>query len=78
MLDAAGLDARSPAPYDLLVTRDWMLLVPRSRECFHAISINALGFAGSFFVRTESDLRLLRDEGPMAALASVACTPGEG
>ena len=72
MLETVCLNPRQPAPYNLLVTRDWMLLVPRARECFAAISINGLGFAGSFFVKSESDLGLLRETGPLAALASVA------
>jgi len=71
MLEAVGLNPRNPTPYNLLVTRHWMLLVPRARECFAAISINGLGFAGSLFVKTESDLALLRETGPLKALASV-------
>lgn len=60
------------APYNLLVTREWMLLVPRSRERFEAISINALGFAGSIFVKTADELARVRKASPMAVLAAVA------
>lgn len=67
---AAGLAAREP--YNLLVTRRWMLLVPRVAERFEAISINALGFAGSFFVRDPAQLARLARAGPMRALCSVA------
>jgi len=63
---------RQSAPYNLLMTREWMWLVPRSRECFDSISINALGFAGSLFVRDERQLDALRRAGPMTALRSVA------
>ena len=59
-------------PYCLLVTRDWMLLVPRSREHFEDISINSLAFAGSFFVRNEQQLDRLKTFGVMNALRSVA------
>src|SRR5205809_495245 len=31
------------APYNLLVRRGWMLVVPRSRACFESIPVNALG-----------------------------------
>jgi ATP adenylyltransferase len=60
------------APYNLLVTREWMLLVPRSREHFEGISINALGYAGSFFVKNASELARIRETGPMAVLGAVA------
>ena len=59
-------------PYCLLVTRDWMLLVPRSREFFEDISLNSLAFAGSFFVRNEQQLDRLKSFGPMNALRRVA------
>jgi sulfate adenylyltransferase (ADP) / ATP adenylyltransferase len=66
------LAARWPgAPYNLLATRRWMLVVPRSLECYGTISINALGFAGSLFVRTRAELELVRRAGPMKVLAAV-------
>ena len=62
---------RQSGPYCLLVTRQWMLLGPRSREHFEDISLNALAFAGSFYVANEQQLQRLRDAGPMNALRSV-------
>jgi ATP adenylyltransferase len=49
-----------------------MLLVPRSREHFEGISINALGCAGSFFVKNAGELARVREKGPMAVLRAVA------
>jgi sulfate adenylyltransferase (ADP) / ATP adenylyltransferase len=79
MLSGAGMtappltgSARQSLPYCLLVTRDWMLLVPRSREFFDDISFNSLAFAGSFFVRNEQQLERLRTTGPLNALAAVS------
>jgi ATP adenylyltransferase len=63
---------RQSCPYCLLVTRQWMLLVPRSREFFEGISINSLGFAGALLVRNESQLHILTQRGPMSALKEVA------
>lgn len=60
------------APYNLLLTREWMLLVPRLHECFESISINALGFAGALLVRTEQELKHVRQVGPLAVLQQVA------
>ena len=58
-------------PYNLLLTRRWMLVVPRSREDWRGMSINALGFAGSLLVRTSSELDQLQEVGPLAVLKSV-------
>ncbi len=59
-------------PYNLLVTREWMLLVPRLRECFDSISVNSLGFAGALLVRNERQMNVLKKHGPMTLLKSVA------
>lgn len=68
-LDAAA----SPMPaYNLLANREWLLLVPRSREDFEGISVNALGFATSLFVRHPGELSRIREIGPLAVLRAVA------
>lgn len=74
--DVLGCAANTP--YNLLATRQWMLLVPR--RCEHwapspgarGISVNALGFAGSLLVRNQEQLRLVRQRGPMEILRQVA------
>jgi len=76
LLSAVGLQARSgnrqSGAYNLLVTQKWMLLVPRSQDSFESISVNALGFAGNLLVRTEEQLKTLRDYGPLTVLSKVA------
>jgi ATP adenylyltransferase len=62
---------RQSAPYNLLVTRDWMLLVPRSRDAFEGVSINSLAYAGALFVREPHQLEAVRKVGPMAVLTQV-------
>lgn len=66
----AGIDERTP--YNLLVTDRTMLVVPRTRERFESISINALGFAGSILVKTHQELARVREIGPMAILRAVS------
>jgi ATP adenylyltransferase len=68
----AGL--RHPQPYSFLVTHEWMLVVPRSRDRYEDISINSLAFAGSFFVRDARHAHTIAAAGPMAVLKSV-CLP---
>lgn len=58
-------------PYNLLVTRRWMLLVPRSRELWRRISVNALGFAGSLLVHDRAELESVISAGPLSILRSV-------
>jgi ATP adenylyltransferase len=61
-----------PQPYNLLVTHEWMLVVPRARDRFEGVSINALAFAGSFFVRDAAHAHILAQSRPMSVLRSVA------
>jgi ATP adenylyltransferase len=56
------------APYNLLVTDRWMLLVPRAEEFFDTISVNALGFAGALLARNEHERAVLETHGPMTIL----------
>jgi sulfate adenylyltransferase (ADP) / ATP adenylyltransferase len=59
-------------PYNLLFTRRWMLLVPRSKEFFDSISINALGFAGALLARTSKEMDLIQKKGGMEVLRHTA------
>ncbi|WP_027211858.1 ATP adenylyltransferase family protein [Burkholderia sp. WSM2232] len=79
LLDATGLhavdvngEARQSAPYNLLVTTRWMMLVPRCAEGAEGIAVNALGFAGSLFVRNDMQMQTIRRLGPMNLLQRVA------
>jgi ATP adenylyltransferase len=79
LLDAAGVGmleidgaACHATPYNLLVTRRWMLVVPRSAERVEGVSVNALGFAGSLFVRDAAQLQVIERVGPMSVLQRVA------
>jgi ATP adenylyltransferase len=75
---AAAEGELQSAPYNLLVRRSWMLVVARSRACFETIPVNALGFAGSLFLRTQDELERVRAVGPMQLLRAVGGTAGGG
>jgi sulfate adenylyltransferase (ADP) / ATP adenylyltransferase len=68
----AAANGGETAPYNLLVTRRWMLLVPRSQERVEGVAVNSLGFAGSLFVRDAAQMQVLEQLGPMTALQRVA------
>ncbi len=79
MLQKVGLNAlndpeteKQSGPYNLLFTREWMLLVPRSREFFGPISINALGFAGALLAKNQQEMNLLLEKGGMEVLRHAA------
>jgi len=61
-----------PQPYNLVVTHEWMLVVPRSRDRFEDISINSLAFAGSLFLRDAAHAHAIVAARPMNVLKSVA------
>ena len=67
----AGPAARQPAPYNLLATRRWMMAIPRSRERWEGVSVNGLGFAGSFFLRREEQAKRVEKAGPLKVLSAV-------
>ncbi len=58
--------------YNLLITRQWMLMVPRSQEKFESIPVNSLGFAGTLFLRDAKQLDQLRAIRPLTLLQNVA------
>ncbi len=59
------------SPYNMLLTRRWMMVVPRSLDRFERVSINALGFAGSLLVRDRERLARIKALGPGAILRGV-------
>ena len=75
-LGLAGSDRPSGA-YNLLITRQWMLLIPRFQESFATISVNALGFAGALLVRNSAQLATLEKWGPLTILQQVCQPPSQ-
>ena len=65
-------------PYNLLVTCDWMVVVPRAREAWNGISVNAMGFAGALLVGDRGDLVRLQEYGLLQALSRVGWTNRPG
>jgi ATP adenylyltransferase len=59
----------------MLVGDGWMLVLPRGREHFQGVSLNALSFGGTLYVRDPAQIDAIRAAGPLRALASVG-VPG--
>lgn len=74
MLRTVGLPiegAQQSGSYNLLVTRRWMLLIPRSQESFASIQVNSLGFSGALLVRTKEQMQQLKEMQPFTLLTQV-------
>jgi ATP adenylyltransferase len=61
-------------PYNLLMTREWMLVIPRSQPCYQNIGINSLGFAGGLLVRNQDELDFVKKHQPLNILKAVGVT----
>jgi ATP adenylyltransferase len=72
LLEGEVTGTRQSAPYNLLATREWMLLVPRSQPSFNSIAINSLGFAGALLVRNQEQMAILKECSPLTVLQNVA------
>ncbi|MBE9129712.1 MULTISPECIES: ATP adenylyltransferase family protein [unclassified Coleofasciculus] len=72
LLEKEAIALQQSAPYNLLATRQWMLIVPRSQEDFASISVNSLGFAGALLVRNQQQMQILKEQSPITILQNVA------
>lgn len=73
LLMAAGVAASEELceDYNWLMTRRWMMVVPRTAERWQGLSINALAFAGALLARDEAEAERIRQAGPASVLRAV-------
>ena len=62
---------RPAAPYNLLITRDWMIGIQRSQASYQGIHVNSLGYAGWLLVKTPEALARLQQITPLTVLTKV-------
>jgi sulfate adenylyltransferase (ADP) / ATP adenylyltransferase len=78
LLLSLGLDTVGPVQsgaYNLLCTREWMMIAPRLLPGWNGVEINALGFAGALLVRNDEQAERLKAMGPMTLLGQVGIAP---
>lgn len=68
--DPAGLTL----PHNVLLTPQWLLVVPRTRAMWEGFGVNALGFAGTLLVRSGEQIDRLRELGVARLLTEVGCS----
>ncbi len=64
-------DGSQHTPYNVILTAEHMMVVPRLRESCGPVSVNSMGFAGSLFVRSQAELDYIKEQGPMRILSEV-------
>ncbi|QDZ39993.1 phosphorylase [Euhalothece natronophila Z-M001] len=65
------VNGKDTTNYNFLMTREWMLIVPRKQEKFQSIGVNSLGFAGGLLVKDQEELELVKKIGPLKILEAV-------
>jgi ATP adenylyltransferase len=75
LLRSVGLEGEGEiqeGAYNLLITKKWILIIPRLQASFASIPVNSLGFAGAFLVKNEEQMKLLKQLTPLTILENVA------
>ncbi|OQE03263.1 hypothetical protein PENSOL_c001G02612 [Penicillium solitum] len=60
-----------PCPHNFVLTRRWMMVIPRRAKEFHGIMANAPGMMGSIYIWNHGQLDAWKEIGPMKALAEL-------
>jgi len=71
----AAADIISNFSYNTIATKQFIMVVPRSKEGSGPLSCNAMAFAGSFFVRGTDELAFIKEKGPFKILQDVGIAP---
>ncbi|MBE9223565.1 phosphorylase [Cyanobacterium stanieri LEGE 03274] len=74
MLDYLAIEndgKTSRGNYNLLVTKQWMMMIPRRQPKAQSISINSLGFAGALLVKNQEQLDIIKEYKPLHILKQV-------
>lgn len=71
---AAEIDV-SNFSYNTIATKEFIMVVPRSKEGSGPLNCNAMAFAGSFFVRGADELAFIKEKGPFEILKDVGVVP---
>ena len=62
-----------PFSYNVLLTKDFIVLVPRRQENVGSVAINALGFAGTILVNSKAGLDYIHEQDPVNILEAAGC-----
>ncbi len=63
-------DHPSMASYNLILTPQYMMGVPRTQEQVGPVSLNSMGYAGTMLIRSTAEQDFIREQGPISILAA--------
>ncbi|KAJ3056151.1 bifunctional AP-4-A phosphorylase/ADP sulfurylase [Rhizophlyctis rosea] len=66
-----AVESTEPPSYNVIFTKEWMMVVPRRKESVDRISINSVGFAGCLLAKSEENVELLRRKGCLNILVEL-------
>ena len=67
------LSLLTPTSYNLIITKNWMLMVSRAKEkSFNKFELNSVAYAGFLLTKNNEDLDFLKRVGPLAILRDAA------
>ncbi|OQE46851.1 hypothetical protein PENCOP_c001G04209 [Penicillium coprophilum] len=66
-----------PCPHNFILTRGWMMVIPRRAKEFHGITANSAGMMGSIYIWNHDQLNAWKDVGPMKVLAGLGLPRGD-
>lgn len=59
-------------PHNMLLTREFLWVIPRTLESYRGLAVNALGYAGTLLVKNETQLQQLDKIGCLKLLTAVS------
>ncbi|KAK9256404.1 HIT-like domain-containing protein [Lipomyces tetrasporus] len=57
--------------FNFAMTKEWMFLAPRCQEMYEGVSVNATGMVGLLLAKSDEQLDLIKDTGPLKVTAKV-------
>ncbi|KAJ3028000.1 UNVERIFIED_CONTAM: hypothetical protein HDU68_002682 [Siphonaria sp. JEL0065] len=69
---SAEKDGKVEVSYNVIFTREWIIVVPRRAETFEGISVNSVGFSGMLLAKREEEVEQLKIGGVERILQGVA------
>ncbi|KAK4667855.1 uncharacterized protein QC764_704070 [Podospora pseudoanserina] len=63
-----GVDATEIVPHNIILTREWLLVIPRTQAGMNGADANAAGYLGMVWVSDEGRMRKWTDQGPVELL----------
>ncbi|CRG86955.1 phosphorylase, putative [Talaromyces islandicus] len=67
--EALGLTPGVICPHNVILTQEWIMLIPRQSNNFHGITSNSAGMIGSIWLQNETQLEKWTEFGPRKVLS---------